>query len=280
MILLVDFDSILYHAVYKVVSIREMREAITKFGKTTSKQWLNEQVYNEGINRCENELLKIQNEVQGLMMNDITGVELFITTCTKSFRKELTPTYKKSRKKNDYVWLLRSHYQLNDVSFSDTLEADDLIAIRAKELGKDNCIVISIDKDLKQIGGYYWSYYKVKSKDMDGNPILDEYNNEVKEYKQKSIDFITDQEASLIFWESVLSGDSGDDIKGIEAITVEQKKQYEKEYKIKLDSRVGVATAKKILANSNNHFITVARQYIARGQKENFKLNYKLLKIG
>jgi len=279
MILLIDLDSILYHAVYRIVSFMEMRDAIKKYGKTASKQWLNEQVYSESINRCENQLLKIQNEVQSLMINEITGIELFITTCEKSFRKELTPSYKKSRKKNDYVWLLRSHYQLNGAYYSETLEADDLIAARARELGKHECIVISIDKDLKQIGGYYWSYFQIKSKDIEGNSVLNKYGNEEKEYKQKSIDFITDAEASLIFWESMLSGDSGDDIKGIEPITVEQKKQYEITHKMKLDTRVGSANAKKILSNSKNHFISVARQYIARGQKNNFKLNYKLLKI-
>jgi len=39
---------------------------------------------------------------------------------------------------------------INDAKYSDTLEADDLVAIRARELGVKNCIVVSPDKDLKQ----------------------------------------------------------------------------------------------------------------------------------
>lgn len=260
MILLIDFDSILYTSVYKIVGIGAMRDAIEKYGKENAKQWLMEEVYNEGINRCENELLKIQNYIDSQIFQDITGVELFITTCKNPFRKVLNPNYKSSRKPNNYVWMLRGHYQMNGAFFSDTHEADDLIADRAKELGKDNCIVISIDKDLKQIGGYYWSYYKVRSFDMHGEPVLNEYGSQEREYKQKNIDYITDDEAERIFWLSMLTGDSGDDIKGLH--------------------RVGPKTAEKILSQTKVNWFKTAREYIARGQKEDFKINYRLLKLG
>jgi len=260
MILLIDLDSVLYTSVYRVVGVSSMREAISMFGKEGAKHWLNEEVYNEGINRCENDLLKIQNHIQSQMINEITGVELFITTCSNSFRKKIYPDYKKSRKRNNYVWLLRSHYQMNGAHHSDTLEADDLIAQRAKELGKDNYIVVSIDKDLKQIGGYYWSYYKQKSKDSYGNLVLNDYGVAETEYKQKAIDYITDDEADRLFWTQMLMGDNSDNIKGLH--------------------RVGVKTAEKILSESVVHWIRTAREYISRGQKEDFKINYKLLKLG
>lgn len=260
MTLLIDLDSILYTSVYKIVSIKEIREALTKFGKEGAKQWILEEVYNEGLNRCENELLKIQNYVDEQMIQDITNVELFITTCTNSFRKELRPDYKKSRKRNKYVWLLRDYYQLNGAFCSDTHEADDLIANRAKELGIDNCVVISMDKDLKQIGGYYWSFYKTKSKDMDGNYIMNDFGFAEREFKQKHIDYITREEAELFFWKQVLTGDAGDDIKGL--------------------FRVGVKTAEKILKNAYSLPITVMREYIKRNQKEDFCTTYKLIKLG
>jgi 5'-3' exonuclease len=259
MILLIDFDSILYTSVYKIVGIGAIRDALEKYGKEGAKQWFLEEVLNEGVNRCENELLKIQNYVDSQILEDVTGVELFITTCSKSFRKELAPTYKSSRKKNNYVWMLRSHYQMSGAHFSDTLEADDLIAIRAKELGKDNCIVISIDKDLKQIGGYYWSYYKTRSKDNDGNFIMNDFGFYDTEYKQKTVAYITDEEADTLFWGQMLTGDSGDDIKGLH--------------------RVGIKTAEKILLNTNCNWFAVAREYIKRNQKQDFKLNYKLLRL-
>jgi 5'-3' exonuclease len=260
MVLLIDFDSIIYTSVYKVVGIRAMREAIDKHGKQAAKQWLLEEVYNEGINRCENELLKIQNCIDDQILDDITGVELFITTDKNSFRKKLSPSYKIKRKRNKYVWVIRDHYQMNNAKCSDTLEADDLIATRARELGKDNCIVVSIDKDLKQIGGFYWSYFKVKSKDSNGDLILNEFGSYEREYKQKLIQYISDEERDSFFWSQMLTGDSGDGIKGLH--------------------RVGIKTAEKILAKTSVNWFAVAREYIKRNQKEDFKLAYKLLKLG
>lgn len=260
MIALIDFDSLLYKAVYKVASISEMREAITKFGKESAKQWLKEEVYNEGINRVENQLLQIQNHLSDIFFEEITSYELYITTCANSFRKQLSNEYKSNRKRNDYVWLLREHYRYNDAFCSDTHEADDLIADRSKELGLGNYIIISIDKDLKQIGGYYWSYYKIKSKDSFGNYIENEHGNYETEYKQKSVEFISEEKADRLFWLQMLTGDTSDNIKGLK--------------------RVGEKTAIKILTDNYSNFISVAREYIKRNQKSDFWVNYKLLKLG
>jgi len=260
MILLIDFDSIIYKSVYKVVSINQMREAIENYGKESAKQWLMQEVYNEAINRCENELLKMQNYIQNIFLGEITGVELFITTCNKSFRKEISKEYKAKRKKNNYVWTIREHYRFNGAFFSDTLEADDLIADRVNELGRDNCIVVSIDKDLKTIGGWYWSYLKAPEKDMQGNFCINEYGNKNYIFKYDSVEWITEKEANLFFWKQMLMGDSGDGISGLK--------------------RVGLKTAEKILKDSCIPFITTAREYIKRNQKEDFWVNYKLLKLG
>ena len=257
---LIDFDSLLYTSVYKIVSIAQMREAIQKYGKESAKVWLKEEVYNEGINRCENELLKMINHLEQIFLPEITSYELFITTCTKSFRKELSTEYKAKRRKNDYVWMLREHYKFNEAHYSDTLEADDLIAERAKELGQDNYIIISIDKDLKQIGGWYWSYLKTYELDNYGDVIIDENGFKSRIYKYNEVEYISKQEAELFFWNQMLIGDAGDGVPGLH--------------------RVGKVTAKKILNESKNHFIKVAREYIKRGQKQDFYTNYKLLKLG
>src|SRR5690606_16907879 len=124
-----------YTAVYRVVSISQMRDALKKYGKAGARQWLYEEVYNEGINRCENQMLQIQNYLEEIFFDEVKSYEIFITTCTKSFRKEIYPEYKAQRKRNDYVWLLREHYANNGAIHSDTHEADDMIATRAYELG-------------------------------------------------------------------------------------------------------------------------------------------------
>ena len=260
MICLIDFDSLLYTAVYRIVSFKQLREALEKYGKEGARQWMLEEVYNEGINRAENQLLHMQNYLKEIFFEDIESYELYITTCTKSFRKELGHEYKANRKPNKYVWLLREHYRNNGALNSDVYEADDLIADRAKELGKGNFIVVSIDKDLKQIPGYYWSYYKVKSKDHEGNLIINEYGFAESEYRQKTVTYITPKESRDMFWKQVLQGDPGDNIKGLH--------------------RVGPKTAEKIIAVDKNPFIRTAREYITRNQKNDFWFTYHLIKLG
>lgn len=258
--LLIDFDSIIYKSVYRVVSLSQMRDAIALFGKEDAKLWLQEEVLNEGVNRCENELLKMQNHIESIFFGEITGVELYITKNINCFRKKLSTDYKKKRKKNNYVWSVREYYSFNNAIFSDTLEADDLIANRVKELSKDNCIVVSLDKDLRTIGGWLWSYQKIAEIDMQGDLCLNEYGQKNMVYKYDFVDYITDEDASLFFWQQMLMGDAGDGIAGLK--------------------RVGFKTAEKILKNSTNHFIRVAREYIKREQKKDFWINYKLLKLG
>ncbi len=260
MVALIDLDSILYKAVYKIVSFSEMREAINDHGKQAAREWLKVEVYNEGINRCENEILKMQNHLQEIFFEEITSYELFITTCENSFRKSISKSYKANRKRNSYVWLLREHYRHNGAQNNDRLEADDLIAIKARELGAGNYIIVSMDKDLKQIGGHFWSYYSHKSKDMQGNLIPNEFGFYDTEYKQKQVDFISKEDANTFFWSQMLTGDAGDNIKGV--------------------YRVGKVTAEKILNNSPVPWFATARTYIAKGQKEDFKINYQLLKVG
>jgi hypothetical protein len=260
MIALIDLDSILYTSVYKVVSRKHIRDAIILHGKEGARQWMLEQVYNLGLKRVEDRIGEIKLHLEEHTFFDNISFELFITTCTKSFRKALAPSYKGNRKRNNYVWLLRNHYIINDAKFSDTLEADDLIAIRAVELGKANCIVVSPDKDLKTIGGFYWSYYKQKDKDFDGNFILDENGYYEQSFKQKEPIYLTDDDASFLFWQQMVMGDTADNIKGLH--------------------RWGKVKSEKLLKASTCYWFTVARKYIELNQKEDWKINYSLLKLG
>ena len=256
---LIDLDSILYKAVYRIVSFRQMREAIENYGKESARQWLMEEVLTQSINRCENELLSMQNYISEVFFEEVTSYELFITTCSKSFRKELEPSYKSNRKRNNYVWMVREHYRNNGAFYSETHEADDLIARRTKELGHGNYIIFTMDKDLKQLGGHYWNYYKQRTKDMQGEYILNDFGGHEMEFKQKNVEFITDQEADLFFWNQMLTGDAGDCVKGLH--------------------RVGKVTAEKILKDCYMPCITVMREYIKRNQKSDFWTTYKLLKL-
>ena len=277
---LIDFDSKIYMAVYKIVSFTQMREAIISYGKQGAKQWLLEEVYNEGINRLENDLLRTQDYLQSIFFDQIESYELYITTCSSNFRKDIYPAYKEKRKKNKYVWLIREHYGHNGAFSSDTLEADDLIADRVKEIGLGDCIIVSLDKDLKTIGGYYWSYYKQNAKDMYGDVVLDEHGNKEKEYKQQEVVYLTKDDASFLFYKQMLVGDNTDNIPGVTKITKEFKQEIKKELGLNVACSVGEVTATKILKSSKNYFISTARAYIIRNQKDMFWVNYKLLKLG
>lgn len=280
MVALIDFDSVIYNAVYRCVSFAQIRQALTLYSKEEAREWLNAEVYFQGVNRCENELLKMQSYLQSIFLEKITSYELYITTCTNSFRVALDPEYKAKRKKNNYVWSIREHYKFNDAFYSDTHEADDLIASRSIELGQDNCIVVSLDKDLKQIGGWLWSYQKETEVTEKGEPILNEYGSKNRVFKYKSVDWISKEQADLFFWKQMLMGDSVDGIKGITAISKEKKAEIKETYNVNVDCRVGEVTAGKIISNAKNLFITVARQYIIRGQKNEFYKMYQLLKLG
>jgi len=258
--LLIDLDSLLYKSVYKVVDEFTARQKRYVLNPREYKMWYNSEVYNEGINRCENSLLEIQNHLQEFYPFVEFEPVLYITNCKNNFRNKINKEYKSNRKRNNYVWMLRNHYQINGAICSDTLEADDLIAIDAKKLKKEYYIIVTMDKDLKQIGGWYWNYYKKHDKDLLGNKIFDEYGNNVYIYKQKEPIFITEKEANKFFWEQMLTGDTSDNIKGIKGI--------------------GKVKAEKLLNSSINQFITVAKEYIKRNQKQEFKNNYKLLKLG
>lgn len=74
-----------------------------------------------------------------------------------NFRHMVDPTYKGNRDAVERPhWLagLRAHAQRHwGARVTRTWEADDEIGIRAGELGQDNCIISSVDKDLRQIPG-------------------------------------------------------------------------------------------------------------------------------
>lgn len=72
-------------------------------------------------------------------------------------------------------------------------EADDAIAIEATKLG-DDCVIVSLDKDLDQVAGWHYNFVK-------GTTY-----------------YITPQEGMLRFYCQILMGDSADNIKGITGI--------------------------------------------------------------
>lgn len=249
--MLLDIDSVFYKAVYKCVSISDIKDIIKESNGIDTRAYYESEVTRKAITRVYKKVHELTEYVEENFC-ELYRVEMFMTTCTNNFRNELEPNYKKSRKGNKYVREVREFFKNNNVEYSDTLEADDLIANRAKELGKGNYLIASIDKDLKQIGGNYWSFYTMSYKDDKGFKHT--------EYKQKEIEFISDEDADRFLWSQMLIGDNVDDIKGIKGI--------------------GVKRADKLLRDATNNFIAVAREYIKKGEKDRFYTNLRLLSLG
>lgn len=123
-------------------------------------------------------------------------VEVFLTG-KGNFRYTLSPTYKANRKdtpKPEHLSDVRNYMvDMYGAVVSKGQEADDLIAIRATELAY-KCIIVSTDKDFKQIPCTHY------------NPV-------------KGFSFVVDEfEATLFFYTQILTGDRADNIEGLYGI--------------------------------------------------------------
>lgn len=138
--------------------------------------------------------------LEDLLMIDLPEIqtwELFLTGKT-NFRNAVATTapYKGTRKaeKPTHYDALRTYLSLSwSAELSDGIEADDMLAIRATELG-DESVMVTLDKDLDQVQG--WHYNFVKS----------------------SLYYVTKEEGLLSFYKQFLTGDAVDNIKGVHGI--------------------------------------------------------------
>lgn len=206
MIVLFDFDSAVYSAVQRIVSIQIIRGWLKK-GRP--RFWMEQEIVNMSINRLlqANTNIFIAIEDTGI---EISEVEYYLTVCKDSYRKKICSEYKAKRKKNKWVNMIRA--KLIEMEFAikdDQFEADDLIADRALELGPDKCLILSLDKDLKTIEGIHFDYYK---------PILHDENGKRKQSDYRGLSVWTKEESEAFFWEQMLVGDSVDNIKGVPGI--------------------------------------------------------------
>jgi len=214
---LIDYDSLIYKAVYKIVSIQDIKQKI-KQGKSREEleQWI--------VDECINRLCQMGHQIDlaiedepFLIENGLNVIfcEYFITYGKNSIRRRLVTDYKKTRRKqpqDKWVNKVRSYLLKSDFAFvHDEWEADDLIHDRALELGQNGCIVISIDKDLKQIPGIHFDFYRKPSKEVDqwGQRIQNE---------MKGLRIVSESEAAYNFWYQMLVGDGSDNVKGVKGI--------------------------------------------------------------
>lgn len=120
-------------------------------------------------------------------------------TGKRNFRYDIAKTvpYKGNRtqEKPKHLGILRQ-YMIDAWSFvvHEEQEADDAVSIRAYELGEEDYIICSLDKDLNNVRGWHYNFQK-----------NDRY-------------YVSEEEAIKNFYTQLLTGDGVDNIPGLKGI--------------------------------------------------------------
>lgn len=242
---------------------------------------------------CKDDIHESIQEVDKRMQNIFDKVSdkyiLAITISKFTFRNKIYKEYKETRKLHptSLKWIKTLKNYLIDkygAIFNFECEADDIVAYFKAKL-ENKGIICSPDKDLlKNIKGKHFNYtYFIEDE-------IKKIKKEDPTYVIKDEDLIKGffietnaKEATRNFFQQMLEGDRGDNIKGLE-----DKTQYIKE-RYGLDNRkgLGASSANKILDIIEEKFeekyaSEILNCYISYyGEKgiEMFNLNYRLLKM-
>ena len=124
-----------------------------------------------------------------------TRIEVAISSPT-CFRKDIAPTYKANRKKREPLLLYKALRRTIEKKFRvhiwANIEADDVLGIWGTTPGQQDTIIVSVDKDLRQIPGKHF------------NP----------DHPEAGVQQVSSWEGELAFYSQVLSGDTADNYPG------------------------------------------------------------------
>ena len=181
MILLVDADSLIFAACYKKREHKDDERFYTDIEDSKAK--------------FDEQFMSIVNKLE-----DMYPVEKVITFSGSkgNFRKLITPVYKANRKKQELPPLLDEMHQFVKDEYDSVwgygIETDDIVARYwyelSNEVGRNNVMIVSIDKDYKQFPALIYNYH----------------------YKHKVILDISEEEAMFNFYEQFIIGDSADNV--------------------------------------------------------------------
>ena len=181
MILLIDADSLIFASCYRKREHPEDEKYYTDISDARSK--------------FDEQYMAIVNHLE-----DIYNIDRVITFSGSkgNFRKLITPVYKANRKKQELPPLLNEMHQFvkeqYDSIYGYGIETDDMVARYWKglsdDIGRDNVMIVSIDKDYKQFPALIYNYH----------------------YKHKEILDITEDEAMYNLYEQFIIGDSADNV--------------------------------------------------------------------
>lgn len=181
MILLVDADSLIFASCYRKREKQDDEKYYTNI--------------EDARNKFDQQFMKIVNDLEEIYTVD----EVRVFSGSKgNFRKQLTRSYKANRKKQELPPLLSEMHQFvkdhYDSIYCYGLETDDLVARYWKqlsdEIGRDNVMIVSIDKDYKQFPALIYNYH----------------------YAHRSVLNISEDEALYNFYEQMIIGDTADNV--------------------------------------------------------------------
>ena len=181
MVLLIDADSLIFASCYRTKGdsfenpfYTDIEDSIVKF---------------------DEQLMKIINDLEDQFEID----KYIVFNGSKgNFRKLISKKYKANRKKQTLPPLLHDMHQYVKETYHSIygfgIETDDLVARYwyniAKDIGRDNVIIVSIDKDYKQFPALIYNYH----------------------FKHQTILDITPQQALYNFYEQCIVGDTADNV--------------------------------------------------------------------
>ena len=182
MIVLVDADSLIFASCYK------------------NKQEKKIYPYYETIEECE---LKFDQSFMSIINSleetfEIQKLRVFSGRSKNNFRKLLCKTYKANRTNVEKPPMLDQMHEYVKTQYEAITscghETDDAVAKywyeSQKIVGKDNVIIVSIDKDYRQFPALIYNYH----------------------IKHKKIEKITEQQALYNFYEQMIVGDTADNV--------------------------------------------------------------------
>lgn len=181
MILLVDADSLIFASCYKKREFPTDEKFYTDIDDSKAK--------------FDQQFMSIVNKLE-----DMYSVDKVITFSGSkgNFRKLITSDYKANRKAVDLPPLLNEMHDYvkdqYDSVWGHGIETDDVVARYwfelSNEIGRDNVMIISLDKDYKQYPALIYNYH----------------------FKHQKILDISEEEAMYNFYEQFIIGDSADNV--------------------------------------------------------------------
>jgi len=181
MILLIDADSLVFASCYRKRDTPEDEKYYTEIS--------------DSRNKFDNQFMAIVNDLEEKYTIDKV---ITFSGSKGNFRKLLSKKYKANRKKQELPPLLHPMHnyvkQQYDSIFGYGVETDDMVARYwfklSKEFGRNEVMIVSIDKDYKQFPCLIYNYH----------------------FKHKEILDISEEQALYNFYEQMIMGDTADNV--------------------------------------------------------------------